>query len=203
VVAAFQRNVGGQIDIGAFEVQTPPRVTGVVINGGATQRSRVTALQVIFNRRIALPALSATAFHLERQSDNAAVDLSTAVDNSGPTTTVTLSFSGGLVDFGSLADGRYTLSVSAALVLDPSLQPLDGNGDGTAGDNYTFVGSPTNGLFRLFGDADGNGIVDQTDFIAFRLAFNNGPSNIFDFNGDGHTDQVDIIQFRNRFNIVV
>jgi hypothetical protein len=48
---------------------------------------------------------------------------------------------------------------------------------------------------------DGSGTVNQTDFIAFRNAFNNGPSAAFDYDGDGQVNQNDFIQFRNRFNL--
>ena len=60
---------------------------------------------------------------------------------------------------------------------------------------------PTN-IFRLYGDADGSGIVNQADFIAFRNAFNAGPSSIFDFEGDGNVAQSDFFQFRNRSNLM-
>ena len=33
------------------------------------------------------------------------------------------------------------------------------------------------------------------------IAFNNGPSTIFDFEGNGNVTQSDYIQFRNRFNL--
>ena len=56
---------------------------------------------------------------------------------------------------------------------------------------------PTN-IFRLYGDADGDGDVDNTDFVAFRTAFGNGPS-IFDADGDGDTDNADFVAFRSRF----
>ena len=70
---------------------------------------------------------------------------------------------------------------------------------GTVGDSYVLVGNPaTNKLFRLFGDADGDGDVDNGDFIAFRTAFGNGPS-IFDADGDGDTDNADFGTFRMRF----
>src|SRR5262249_17094156 len=45
----FIRSVGIGPDIGAFEVQSPPKVTSVSINGGAVQRSRVTSVAVTFD----------------------------------------------------------------------------------------------------------------------------------------------------------
>ena len=51
-------------------------------------------------------------------------------------TVVTLTgFTGAETQFGSLADGRYTLTVRANQVTAGGLQ-LDGDGDGTGGDDY-------------------------------------------------------------------
>jgi hypothetical protein len=53
-------------------------------------------------------------------------------------------------------------------------------------------------VYRLFGDADGNGSVDGIDYGAFRNAF--GTANyIFDFDGGGAVDGLDFGQFRQRF----
>jgi len=115
------------------------------------------------------------------------------IDASG--TFVTITFTGGSVDANSLADGRYTLTAVAAQFNSPG---LDGDGNGTGGDDYSLIGTPANGLFRLFGDSDGNGTVNGSDFLAFRLAFlGNSPN--FDFDGDGQVSGTDFLQFRLRF----
>ena len=108
-----------------------------------------------------------------------------------------MTFSGATTEFGSLIDGRYTLTVLAGQVSAGGI-PLDGDGNGTPGDNYSLVGTPANGLFRLFGDADGSGQVTSSDFLAFRLAFLS-PSAVFDFNGSGTVDSTDVLAFRLRF----
>src|SRR5262249_20171749 len=122
-----------------------------------------------------------------------------AVNN--PNTSVTLTFTGGPVDFDSLADGRYTLTIFWPAVTNAN-GSLDGNGDGQGGDNYVLIGSPVNGLFRLFGDADGNGAVNSTDFASFRTFFGIGPS-MFDFNDDGQTNSDDFAEFRKRFGLMI
>ena len=72
------------------------------------------------------------------------------------------------------------------------------------GDNYILVGSPTNGLFRLFGDSNGDGRVNAIDFAAFRSVFGiPGPASIFDFDNSGSTDASDFAQFRARFGVAV
>ncbi|MBX7102527.1 MAG: pre-peptidase C-terminal domain-containing protein [Gemmataceae bacterium] len=172
-------------------VDAPAKVSSLIVGDGTTQRSRVTKIDVVFNEPVTAPA---GAFGLSRQSDSAAVALAAATSGN----TVTLTFTGGPIEFGSLADGRYTLTINAASVTDSAGQPLDGNGDGTFGDNYTLVGTPANGLFRLFGDGDGSGQVTSTDFLAFRLAFL-GTVPTFDFNNSGSVDSSDFLAFRLRF----
>jgi hypothetical protein len=133
--------------------------------------------------------------------------LATAVDDSGTGTVVNLTFVGGAVDFGSLQDGRYTLTVSASQVSNVN-GPLDGDGDGTGGDDFVLVGDPTVApkLYRLFGDVDGSGANDAFDFLAFRLTSGQSIGNplynaAFDFEGDGDVDAQDFLRFRDRFGI--
>jgi Dockerin type I domain len=174
----------------------PPSVASVVINDGSAQRSRVTSVTVNFDQPVTLPANPADAFTLKRQSDNMLVTLSAAVTGNA----VTLTFTGGPVQFGSLADGRYTLTALAARI---NGGYFDGNGDSVVGDDYVLAsaatGNPPTNIFRFYGDIDGNGSVDASDFVFFRQSFN-GVNGIFDFDGDGFVSTSDFIQFRNRFN---
>ena len=86
-----------------------------------------------------------------------------------------------------LRDGVYQLSIDASKVSGPGGQ-LDGDGNGTGGDNFQTPTGPATmpgRLHRLYGDNDGDGDVDATDFGAFRSAFG-GTSNLaFDSDGDG------------------
>jgi subtilisin-like proprotein convertase family protein len=176
----------------------PVKVASVVVNNGDPQRSRVTQVQVNFDQLVTLPANPANAFQLKRQSDNAVIGLTASVTNT-TTTSVTLTFSGPTTEFTSLADGRYTLTVSASQVSN-SFGQLDGNGDGVAGDDYTLIGAPGTApsLFRLFGDITGDGSVNANDFILFRQYFG-GYIFAFDFDGDNAVAASDFTQFRLRF----
>ena len=124
-------------------------------------------------------------------------------------TVVTLTgFGGPASQFGSLADGRYTLRILSPQVSAGGFA-LDGDGDGIAGGDYaspadTFGGSGLQ-LYRLFGDANGDGVVDATDLGQFRSTFNanNTQANylaFLDANNDGAVDAIDLGQFRSRFN---
>src|SRR5262249_25462350 len=163
-----------------------PQVAGIVVNDGTVQRSRVTSVTVNFDVPITLPSPPESAFHLARQSDNGAVGLIASLAGGTKTTTVTLTFTGSLTEFDSLADGRYTLTFLANQ-LQGAGGYLDGDGNGVGGDDYVVVGAPGVGpnLFRLFGDSNGDGDTDASDFLAFRdtILFVYNPA--FDFDGDG------------------
>ncbi|MBX7105756.1 MAG: right-handed parallel beta-helix repeat-containing protein [Gemmataceae bacterium] len=180
----FARVRGKATDIGAYENQNvPATVSGVTINGGAAQRSRLFSVTVAFDRVL---DLSGNPFRIARQSDG--LPLTFTVTTAG--TSATLIFTGAT----PVPDGRYTLQVLAAAI--PG--SFDGNGDITPGDDYTLVGTPQNGLFRLYGDSNGDGRVDSTDFLAFRLGLSaNNP--IFDADGDGVVGPSDFLQFRLNF----
>ena len=96
--------------------------------------------------------------------------------------------------------GYYDLTIDASQITGAGGN-LDGDANSTSGGNYSVIGSTANKFFRLYGDGNGDGTVNQPDYIAFRNAFNNGPSSAFDFEGDGNVTQSDYIQFRNRFNL--
>ncbi len=199
--SGFARLAGAAVDIGSFELQPPAKVSGLIINGGAVQRSRVTTVAISFDQHVTL----SNAFQLLRQGDSKTVTLATALDDSGPGTVVTLTFTGGAVDGASLADGRYSLTVLASKVSN-SNGSLDGNGNGVAqgspADDYVFASAdipnlPTN-IFRIFGDSDGDGTIAAVDFIQFRLSLG-GTNPIFDFNENNSVDASDFVQFRLRF----
>src|SRR5439155_15059592 len=83
---------------------------------------------------------------------------------------------------------------------------LDGNGDGTPGDNYNF--GDAQGLFRLFGDANGDRRVDIADFGLFSTSYGlhtgqPGYLAYFDYNNDGTIDIADFGQFAIRMFTVL
>jgi hypothetical protein len=201
------RTVGTAPDIGAFEIQPPPKVT-ISINDGPAQRSRVTSITIRFNHAdIATPADTNAYCQLKRLSDNAVVTLGLGGPH-GPDTvnslTYGLTFKAGPLENKSLADGVYVLTFLSAQITDETGQHLDGNGDGIGGDDYvspTTEGDP-NRIFRLFGDANGDGRIDLLDFAQFRTAYNK-PSLAFDFDGNGTVDMQDFTQFQSRYGMSV
>jgi hypothetical protein len=177
-------------------VQTPPRVQGVNVGDGTAQRSAVRLLQVVFDRPVTFQGNPADAFVVT--GPNGPVAVSADLSLSPPEQTVVrLTFSGPGTEFGSLADGHYTLRVLGANV-SAGGTALDGDGDGQAG------GDSVTAFHRLFGDATGDRRVDNADFFLFRTAFGRSTGDplflaFLDANGDGRVDNADFFAFRNRF----
>jgi hypothetical protein len=131
----------------------------------------VTSLTVTFDTVIAFvnPNDVSAAFGLSRIGGGAVGGFTATASVVNGVTVVTLSgFTGAETEFGSLADGRYTLTALASQI-SANGQPLDGNGDGIPGDNYTF--GDAQGLFRFFGYANGDRHVDVADFGLFSSTF--------------------------------
>jgi hypothetical protein len=175
-----------------------PSVTSTQINDGSAQRSRVTRLQVTFNTQVSFAGAVGDAFTLVR-TGGGSVSFQASASVIGGVTVVTLNnFTGTETDgFGSLNDGRYTLTVLAS--------QISANGQQMAS-NYTF--GDTQGLFRLFGDVNGDQTVNGFDLGFFRSAFGTqtGDSNYLsylDINGDGVINGFDLGQFRTRFGTML
>src|SRR5262249_7690820 len=169
----------------------------VEITEGAARGPGATARPAPSTAPVTLPANPAAAFALTRLGDGAAVTFTATAGLVGGVTVVTLSgFSGAAAESGSLADGRYALTVLASQV-SAGGQALDGNGDGVAGDDYPLAdGGQAQGLYRLFGDTNGDRTVDGLDQQVFKSALGSkiGQSNYvaaLDFNSDGVINRAD------------
>jgi FG-GAP-like repeat len=171
----------------SWAVVAPPSVQAVQVNDGDVQRSMVNSLAVTFSEVV---TLSAGAFELRDAAGNlvpATITVTTQVV--GGHTVATLTFSGTVIIGGSLADGRYTLTVRADKVTTAA---------GTMAADYVF------GFYRLFGDGNGDGVVDVDDLLAFAAAYGTGsgaPGYLwyFDSNGDGVIDVDDLLAFADRY----
>jgi hypothetical protein len=98
---------------------------------------------------------------------------------------------------GSLSDGDYTLTIRADLIHNALGEQLDGDGDGRPGGNRTIT------FRRLFGDANGDGVVDGSDYAIFRTTFHKHAGDAgflwyFDYDGNGYIDGLDNSQFARR-----
>jgi hypothetical protein len=205
---------GTSPDMGAFEFgaaipaygpRIAPRIVSTQVNDGSAQRSRVTSLALTFNYIVSFAGPVASAFALARTGGGAVSFAASASIINGVTVVTLSNFTGSETEFGSLSDGRFTLTALANQISAGGLQ-LDGNGDGTGGDDYHF--GDTQGLFRLFGDVNGDQTVNGFDLGFFRNSFGTqlGDANYLgymDFNGDGVINGFDLGQFRTRFGTML
>ncbi len=192
----------GLLNTATFTLPAPVGVPSVAVNDGAAQRSMVSSITVTFGGRVAFAGSPAAAFRLTRTGPGAPTgDVAVSVDLSGSTaaqTVARLTFSGPLTAAGSLVDGDYTLTVLGDQVVGPGGLPLDGNGDGQPGGDYTLS------LYRLYGDTNGDRRVDALDLFAFAGGFGKrrgeaGYRGDLDANGDGSLDALDLFAFAGSF----
>ena len=165
--------------------QDGPQVESVVVNDGSAQRSMVSEITVTFSEQV--NGVDASAFILMNTTTNTQVVPTVTTQLIDGKTVATLTFSGSGISGGSLADGNYQLTTVAGSTSDAAGNQLDGNGDGTSGDNAI------EDFFRFYGDVDGDRDVDRRDLLFFGRAyvkswFNLTFDSAFDADGDGDAD---------------
>lgn len=180
-------------------------VIGFSINTGQGQRSRLQTLTVTFANPVN-PAffnnagdITLTRYASTISGVNGTVVQTGAVGANGlitvtqpgPANTLTLTFSNADgssvtqgVEYDSLADGRWRLALPVFSYENP-------------------IGAGDPIIRRLFGDVDGNGLVDGNDF-GFFPPFGTAADNPFDFNDNNDVDSAtDFTQFGNRFGVTL
>jgi hypothetical protein len=182
-----------------------PRVLGTMINDGSAQRSRLTSLTVTFDMPVTFATTATAAFTLSRIGGGSIAFSATANVVNGQTVVTLSNFSGAETQSASLADGRYTLTALSSQI-SVFGQALDGDNNGTPGGDYVF--SDAQGLFRFFGDINGDRHVDIADFGALSAAYGTsvgqaGYLSYLDFNNDGQIDIADFGQFSIRLFTVL
>jgi hypothetical protein len=166
---------------------------GTVSVGASASRSRIENLTVTFSEVVAFTNNDAAAAFTLTRAGSGPVTLSAAVATVGGHTVVTLTFLSS-TDFGSLIDGRYTLTVDSSRVRDIALNQLQS--------------LPPTTFHRFFGDYNGDGHVDISDFGPFSATYGlnstqTGFIGDFDFNDDGVIDIADFGQFSVRIFTVL
>jgi hypothetical protein len=176
-------------------VAAPPTVESVVINDGAAQRSMVNSFTVTFDR---LMTVEPDAFEIRQVGGHGHIWLDVELNDIGGKTVARVSFAGGGVIGGSLADGEYTLTIRGDKICDALGDRLDGDGDGAAGGNHI------DEFFRLYGDTNGDGDVDRADAQVFASALgkrstSNGYLWYLDYHGNERIGVEDLAMFLVRF----
>jgi hypothetical protein len=126
----------------------PPTVESITVNDGSVQRSQVSSLTVTFSTQV---NLSDGALTVQR-TDGSPVPISVTTSVVNGKTVAVITFTGPDVVAGSLPDGSYTLTVHRDLV------------HNTAG--LALTQDAGLAFFRLQGDVDGDGDLDDNDLLA-------------------------------------
>jgi hypothetical protein len=171
-------NAEGDSTQGKFSVS----VTGFTVNDGSAQQSMVTSLTYTFPSPT---QIEPGAFVLLRNGQHTPITM--MITPLSDRMTYIITFSGPGVIGGSVPDGSYTLITRHGRVNVLSGPPM------TQDDVNTFD--------RLFGDANGDGVVNTKDLARLRIAEAHPSSPyvaVFDFNGNRVIDSHDIAEFFKR-----
>ncbi len=195
----------GEVEDHLVHIVPPPLVEQVEINHGQAQRSRVDSVTVTFDRVVDIDESGGDPFRfLNVDTNDVVIDQASASVQNGRTV-VDFTFAAGpsVTTAGNLIDGNYRLTIDAARVTHYGVG-LDGNGDGTAGDDYVFGNGGVDAFFRKYGDGDGNGSVNLFDFAMFRATFglsvgDPGYEPGLDANEDDVINLFDFAAFRSNF----
>ncbi len=182
-----------------FELPGAASVNQVVINDDTPGRSMVGMITVMFDREVNAPAEAFTLTNLDTEEEVTVAATDAVIRGR---TSVMLTFESGpsvvtRTSGNSLADGSYRLQVSANQVANTY------TGETMSGD-AVYGESTEEGLYRLFGDANGSGALDLFDFAQFRSCFGSQTGDVnfrddFDANGNGMIELFDFAAFRNNF----
>ncbi|MBL8819205.1 MAG: pre-peptidase C-terminal domain-containing protein, partial [Planctomyces sp.] len=181
---------------------TAAKVASIVIDDGSAQRSMLRSLTITFDQAV---SIQPGAFTVQKRGPGGeTVSLNTpaiTTDASGRTV-VRLTFAS-LVG-NSLRDGNYQLRIDSSKVSSSGLA-LDGDGNGSAGGDRIFGNDPGHKFFRLFGDGNGDRVVNVTDTTMFGTTYQKRVgqplfNSIFDSDSDGDVDATDYAFMRNQIN---
>jgi hypothetical protein len=165
----------------------PPVASAFQVNDGSAQRAMVTSLTVTFNEPVTL-ASNAITLNLLSQTGGASTPVSFVVTSKNGGAAWVLTFTDASDVGGSLPDGAYELSVNAGGVTSTQGIAM------TSSQNFTF--------WRLYGDFEGTGEVNGSDFSLFAAHFGSNANSTdwyLDYNGDGSINGTDFGQFASRF----
>ena len=171
-------------------------ITSVVVNGNnpalaGAQRSMVESIVYTFSQAVTLAATNAFTIGVHAGQIGTAPTLNwTAInpDAGGGSTQWVVTFSGNGVAGKSIANGIYDITLNGAAV------SVEGN------PSATVASRPTDTFYRLFGDSNGDGVVNAADNFKLKAALTTYNS-IFDSNGDGVVNAADNFQFKNSMSI--
>ena len=142
-------NVATNINLIALASIPGPKVASIAVDDASGQRSMVRTVTITFDRIV---SLDPGAIEIEIDG-GVPLSFTQATELLGGKTIATLTFDG---VGGSLADGRYNLTVFSEKVH-------------AAGE--TMAADVVDNFFRLFGDLDGNELVNRSDLVSLLRSY--------------------------------
>lgn len=94
------------------------------------------------------------------------------------------------VTVATLGIGNYRLTAHASILENPFGTDLDGDGDGTAGDDWHLNFA----IITCAGDLTGDNLINVQDLLAMLTAWGPNPGHAADLNGDDTVDVADLIE---------
>lgn len=170
----------------------PPAPQATIhVDDGSGQRSSVRYLVLQFNTIV---DIGPGGIQLSGPLGNVGLSIDTS-SSTAVATVAKVTFSGPSSTVTGLVNGQYTLTLTSALITNVEGVGYDGNADGLPGPSGVFS------FHRWYGDADGDGDVDNADFNILRSQFGSnagepGFKYWLDFDGDGSISVLDLNQFR-------
>ncbi len=197
-------------DIGAYQLPAPV-ITNVVIDQNisalynaagqpapGTQRSMVDDVVYTFSEAVNIVSsgVDPSVFTIAVAAGwtGTVPTLSWAPVSGSGDTQWAVTFSGASVTGGSIANGAYTITVNhpAEITAMSDSQQLTLAGSG--------IGGATQSFYRLFGDINGDEVVNAADNLKFKQALTTYNA-AFDYNDDGTVNAADNLKFKNDLTV--
>ena len=172
----------------------------ITIGHGNVQRSRIETLSIQFDAEVTVASDAFSVLKHGPSGGAVTVNFTTRLDTNGHTV-ADLTFAGAFVQYGSLTDGNYQLTIDGTKVTSVAGSGMDTTGDGWSGNQLVFGDVASDNFFRLYGDMDGDGDTDAndlTDFFAPAFFSTIGSSayvSALDGDNDGDIDANDLNDF--------
>jgi Beta-propeller repeat len=209
----LQTSSGGVADafVAKFNFTQGPNITSVVINQNISalynaagqpfagaQRSMVNDIVYTFSQPVSIlaPSVDPNVFTVAVAAGWTGTQPTlnwTSVAGSGDTQWA-ITFTGNGVTGGSIADGAYTITVS-----DPGSITAESNGQALSLAS-SGIGGAMQSFYRLFGDINGDRVVNAADNTKFKQAMMTYNA-AFDYNQDGIVNAVDNMRFKNNTGV--
>jgi hypothetical protein len=177
--------------------QAPVSVTSVVVNGNivalaGAQRSMVDSIVYTFSEAVKVAATGAFTIAVHTGEQGTAPTLAWAAispDGNGASPQWVVTFTGASVIGNSIANGVYDITLNASDVTSE------------AHPTATITPRATDTFYRLYGDYNGDQVVNATDNLHFKTAITTY-NPIFDYDNNGAVNATDNLHFKASISFV-